>query len=443
MNSTTETRFLLAAEDQCLPANADAARIALLRHMYDCMLSAADPMRVLPPCLPPPPSGRTVVVGAGKAAAAMARAVEKNWSGPLSGVVAVPPGAKLPLAIIKQVEGGHPVPNESSLASGRVLMRAVAGLCENDLVLALISGGGSALCALPATGIAFEEKQAITRALLARGATIQELNTVRKHLSAIKGGRLALAAQPATVVSLLISDVPGDEAGHIASAPTLPDETTCQQALSILNRYGVELTINNARALASGGLESPKPSDLRFAKQQHRIIASANDGLAAAAEAARARGWAVYVLSDAMQGEAKDMALAHAAIATHIQARAQPFKAPCIVLSGGEATVNVTGAGRGGRNTEFALALAIALQGRRGIYALSAGTDGLDGNGEAAGAWVTPQTLMAARGRGLDPLQHLLNNDSFTFFNASEATVVTGPTFTNINDFRAVLIEPV
>jgi hydroxypyruvate reductase len=416
--------------------------ILLLRALYGTALAAADPLRVLPRHLPSPPRGSTVVVGVGKAGAAMARAVEAYWPGALAGVVAVPHGATLPLSRIAQVEGSHPVPDERSVEAGRRLMAAVTGLGPDDLVLALISGGGSALCALPAPGVSLADKQSITRALLLRGATIHQINTVRKHLSAIKGGRLAVQAFPAPVVSLLISDIPGDDASLIASAPTLPDPTSCADALRLLDHYGVALGPALRAALAAGTLESPKPDDARFAGHHHQVIACAQDGLEAAASLARQRGWAVHILSDAMQGEARDLALAHAAIAQQVQRRGQPFGAPCLILSGGEATVTVRGHGRGGRNTEFALALALALEGQPGIHALSAGTDGLDGNGAAAGAWIAPDTLAQARAAGLDALAHLNDNDSYSLFDAIGATVVTGPTFTNINDFRAVLVEP-
>ena len=416
-------------------------QIALLEQLYGAALAAADPLRVLPAHLPPKPAGRTVVVGVGKAAAAMAQALEAHWDGPLTGVVAVPRGATLPLTSIRQVEASHPVPDASSVAAGRALMQAVAGLAPDDLVIALISGGGSALCALPLDGVSLEEKRGITDALLRRGATIHEINTVRKHLSAIKGGRLAVQAWPARVATLLISDIPGDEAALIASAPTLPDASTCAQALAVLRRHGVALSAGLAAALACGALESPKPGDARFAGHTHAIVACAQDGLEAAASLARARGWPVHILSDAMEGNAADLALVHAAIARQVRRHGQPFTAPCIVLSGGEATVTLKGQGRGGRNTEFALALAIALDGAPGVYALSAGTDGLDGSGAAAGACVDPGTLGRARGRGLDAAACLQDNDSFTFFDALDSTLVTGPTHTNINDVRAMLIE--
>ena len=416
-------------------------QIALLEQLYGAALAAADPLRVLPAHLPPKPAGRTVVVGVGKAAAAMAQALEAHWDGHLTGVVAVPRGATLPLTSIRQVEASHPVPDASSVAAGRALMQAVAGLAPDDLVIALISGGGSALCALPLDGVSLEEKRGITDALLRRGATIREINTVRKHLSAIKGGRLAVQAWPARVATLLISDIPGDEAALIASAPTLPDASTCAQALAVLRRHGVALSDGLAAALACGALESPKPGDARFAGHTQAIVACAQDGLEAAASLARARGWPVHILSDAMEGNAADLALVHAAIARQVRRHGQPFTAPCIVLSGGEATVTLKGQGRGGRNTEFALALAIALDGAPGVYALSAGTDGLDGSGAAAGACIDPGTLGRARGSGLDAAACLQDNDSFTFFDALDSTLVTGPTHTNINDVRAMLIE--
>lgn len=377
----------------------------------------------------------------GKAAASMAAAVEAHWRGPLSGIVVVPQGSTLELEHLEQIESAHPIPDARSVEAARRLMAAVTGLDSHDLVLALISGGGSALCALPAPGVTLEEKQAISQALLHRGATIREVNTVRKHLSAIKGGRLALRADPAPVVSLLISDIPGDDPALIASAPTLADPSSCADALAVIDHHRIEINPIVRAALIDGSLESPKPGARRFSTNSHRIIARAQDGLEAAALAARGVGLPAHILADAMQGEARDLALAHAAIALQIKRHGQPFAAPCVILSGGEATVTVHGRGRGGRNTEFALALALALDGEAGIHAMSAGTDGLDGCGAAAGAWISPDTLMRARVRGLDPIARLRDNDSFGFFDAIGSTVVTGPTFTNINDFRAVLVD--
>ena len=416
-------------------------QVELLLDLYRHMLAAADPLTLVPPHLPPAPRGRTVVVGVGKAAAAMALAVERHWRGPLSGLVVVPPGASMPLERIEVVEGSHPIPDEASVQAGRRLLDAVSGLGPDDLVIALISGGGSALCALPGDGVLLEEKQAITKALLLGGATISEVNTVRKHLSAIKGGRLAARAHPARVVSLLISDIPGDDPTLIASAPTLADPTTCADALRVLDLYAVPLSASTRSMLSSGQLESPKPGDPRLARHSHVLLACAQDGLDAAAAAARRRGWQAHILADAMEGEARELAKAHAAVAIQVQGRNQPFDAPCVLLSGGEATVTVRGGGRGGRNTEFALALALALRGRPGFHAVSAGSDGLDGSGGAAGAWIAPDTLRRAGGAEL-AIAALQDNDSFSFFEAVGGLVVTGPTFTNINDFRAVMVNP-
>ena len=424
-------------------------QVDLLVDLYAEALAAADPMKVLPPHLPPPPKGRTVVAGVGKAAAAMARAVEAHWHGPLSGVVVVPEGAALPTRHIAVHESSHPVPDERSVAGAQRLLQAVQGLTADDLVLALVSGGGSALCALPAPGLSLTNKKRVTRALLERGATIAEINTVRRHLSAIKGGRLAAQAWPARVLTLVISDVPGDDPALVASGPTLPDESTCADAWKLLQRYGAdaELPPHAGRALAEGEWESVKPDDPRLAGHERRIIASAWDGLAAAARRAQAQGLPCHVLSDAMEGEARELAKAHAALAVNVAQRAAPFKAPCLLLSGGEATVTLRsahGGGRGGRNTEFALGLALALEGQPGalrIHALSAGTDGLDGCAGAAGAWAAPDLLHRTRALGLDPRARLDANDSASVFSAVGALVHTGPTFTNINDFRAVLVE--
>jgi glycerate 2-kinase len=417
------------------------AAATLLRDLYQAMVAAADPMQVVPAHLPPPPRGRTVVVGVGKAAASMARAVEENWSGPLSGVVVVPPGASLPLRRLRVVEGSHPVPDERSVAAAHELMSAVAGLSADDLVLALISGGGSALCALPAAGLELAEKQRITRELLRRGATIAQFNAVRRHLSAIKGGRLALRAHPAPVVSLVISDIPGDDPSLVASGPTLGDRSTCADALAILRGFDIDPGKVALAALESGAWESPKPDDARLQAHKHRLISTAWDGLMAAAAAARHRGYACHVLSDAMEGEAREIAKAHAAIARCIADHGAPFSAPCVVLSGGEATVTVRGQGKGGRNTEFALALALEFAGDPRLHALSAGTDGLDGNAGAAGAFIGPDTLERARHAGVDAAGCLRENDSATVFAAIDALVRTGPTHTNINDFRAILID--
>lgn len=416
-------------------------RVALQYALFQAALAAADPLEVVPAHLPPPPRGRTIVVGIGKAAAAMARAVERHMAGPVEGVIVVPLGASLPLDQIRVVEGSHPVPDARSVAAAGQVMHAVTGLSADDLVIALVSGGGSALCALPAEGLELEEKQRITRALLARGASISEFNTVRRHLSAIKGGRLAARASPARVLTLLISDIPGDDPALVASGPTLGDASTCSDALGVLQRYGIEISAHVRAALEEGRWESVKPDDPRLAGHQHRLISCARHGLDAAARVAAGHGLDCHVLSDAMEGEARDLAKAHAAIALSVAQHGSPFRAPCVILSGGEATVTVRGQGRGGRNTEFALALAMALDGHPRIHALSAGTDGLDGNAGAAGAWVEPNTLARARSLGVDPMATLIDNDSASLFQAIGSLVVTGPTLTNINDFRSIIVD--
>lgn len=419
-------------------------QIELLLDLYRRALVAADPMKVVPPHLPPPPRGRTVVVGAGKAAAAMAMAVEAHWDGPLSGVVLVPEGARLPTRRIEVHEASHPVPDDRCVEGAQRLMSAVSGLSADDLVIALISGGGSSLCALPAQGLELAEKQRITRELLRRGASIAEFNVVRRHLSRIKGGRLAVQAFPARVVTLVISDIPGDDVALVASGPTLGDASTCADALAILHRYGLDEHGGVRQALMEGRWESIKPDDGRLQANSCHLIATARHGLAAAAELARSRGHACHILSDAMEGEATELAKAHAAIALNAAHRGEPFAAPCVILSGGEATVTVRGEGRGGRNTEFILALAMALEGApaaRRISALSAGTDGLDGRAQAAGAWMNHLTLRRAEEAGLNARAHLDINDSAGLLGAVGSLIHTGPTHTNINDFRAVLVE--
>lgn len=416
----------------------------LLESLYRAALEAANPMKVVPPHLPPLPLGRTVVVGVGKAAAAMAKAVEDNWEGELSGIVVVPDGARLPLSHVSVFESSHPVPDERSTDAATRLLQAVKGLTSNDLVIALISGGGSSLCALPAQGLELSQKQRVTRALLSRGATIRELNAVRTHLSAVKGGRLAAAAYPAQLVSLMISDIPGDCAELIASGPTLPNLTTSSDAIKVLTKYGLSTETEIVRHLSRATPDRIDADDPRLARNTHRIISTAWDGLLAAAQVAEAQGLPCHILSDSMEGEARDMARTHAGIALSVAQRNRPFEAPCVLLSGGEATVNVIGTGRGGRNTEFALAFALATDGRPDasrIHVLTAGTDGLDGNAMAAGAFVDFSTLPAARVRGCNPDAALRDNDSATLLETVAALIHTGPTLTNINDFRAIYIE--
>jgi glycerate 2-kinase len=422
----------------------DADARALLRRLFDAAVAAADPLRCVPPALPEPPRGRTVVVGAGKAAAAMAMAVERHWPAlrPLSGVVVTRyghAGDHRPLRIVVR-EASHPVPDAAGEAAARALLAAVDGLTADDLVLCLISGGGSALLPAPLPGLTLADKQALTRQLLACGAPIDEINCVRKHLSAIKGGRLAAAAWPAPVVTLAISDVPGDDPAAIASGPTVGDPTTAADARRILERYRIAVPPAVRAVLADASAETPKPDDPRFAGHRLRLIASNQMALEAAAACTKASGLAAFILGDGIEGEAREVARVHAAIARQIAARGQPVAAPCLLLSGGETTVTVRGDGRGGRNAEFALAAAIALKGTPGVWVLAADTDGIDGVEDNAGAFVTPDTLARARAAGRNPAADLERNDAHGFFAATGDLLVTGPTRTNVNDFRAILV---
>jgi glycerate 2-kinase len=417
-----------------------APQKVLLRRMFDAAIASAQPARCIPPHLPAVPRGRLVVVGAGKAAAAMARAVEDNWPGPLSGVVVTRYGYAVPCNQIEVLEAAHPVPDAAGLLGAQRVLEAVRGLGADDLVLCLISGGGSALLPLPAAGLTLEQKQNVNRALLKSGATISELNCVRRHLSAIKGGRLAAACHPARVLTLLISDVPGDRPIDIASGPTVGDPTTSADALSIVQRYGIDLPPPVLDILASGRGESVKPDDPRLAHTAARIIATPQLALEAAAAVAREAGIPAYILGDAIEGEARDVGKVLAGVALQVAERDQPVAAPCVVLSGGETTVTVRGSGRGGRNVEFLLSLAIALDGHTRIYALAGDTDGVDGQEEIAGACLGPDSLARARALGLKPENSLQDNDAHSFFSALGDSVITGPTLTNVNDFRAILV---
>jgi hydroxypyruvate reductase len=412
----------------------------LLRAMFDAAVAAARAEDRLAAALPPPPRGRTVVVGAGKAAAAMARAVEDAWTGELSGLVVTRYGHGVPTRHIEVVEAAHPNPDEAGqLAAARILEFARA-LGPDDLLLCLISGGGSALMALPAEGLSLADKQAVTRALLRSGATISEINCVRKHLSAIKGGRLAAAAAPASVVALLISDVPGDDPSVIASGPTVPDPTTFADARAVLEKYRIEPPQAVRAHLAAARDETPKPGDPRMRASRIEIVARPQDALEAAAAVARAAGYRPLILGNAIEGEARDVALVHAGMARQAAVYSQPAEPPCVLLSGGETTVTIRGQGRGGRDGEFALALAVALGGDPRVWAIACDTDGIDGIEDNAGALVRPDTLARAEAAGLDPKAMLANNDSYGFFSALGDLVVTGPTRTNVNDFRAVLV---
>jgi len=421
---------------------------AFLRALYDCAVERAMPARVMAGHLPAPPKGRTVVIGGGKASGAMAAALDALWpaAAPLSGLVLTryhhtPPAYAARPGRIRVLEAAHPVPDEAGRQGALAMLETVRGLTTDDLVIALVSGGGSALLSLPVAGLSFEDKQQVNRALLASGASIDEMNCVRKHLSAIKGGRLAAACAPAPVLTLLISDVPGDVPEVIASGPTLPDPTTCADALAIIDRYRIALPAAVRAGLESGACESPKPGDPRFAGHAVSMIATPQQSLEAAAALARSAGLAAHVLSDEIEGESREVGKVHAALARAVARRGTPFSRPCVILSGGETTVTVRQkGGRGGRAGEFALGCAIALQAEPGIYVLAADTDGIDGIEDNAGAIVTPDTLARASARGLSPAGCLDRNDAYNFFAPIGDLVVTGPTFTNVNDFRAVLV---
>ena len=413
---------------------------ALLQAMFEAAIAAAQPARCVPPHLPPRPAGRLIVVGAGKASAAMARAVEDNWSGELSGLVVTRYGYAVSCKRIEIVEAAHPVPDAASVTAARRMLDAVRGLRPDDVALCLISGGGSSLLVAPLEGLTLEDKQAVNRALLKSGASISEMNCVRRHLSAVKGGRLAAACHPAKVLTLLISDVPGDQPMDIASGPTVPDPTTCDDALAIVRRYGAELPASALRVLESGRGESIKPGDPRLAGSETRFVATPQMALDAAAAIAREARWPTHILGDSIEGEARDVGKVIAGIALQVARHGQPFEPPCILLSGGETTVTVRGRGRGGRNVEFLLSLAIALDGVPGVHALAGDTDGVDGLEEVAGAYVAPDTLERAWAKGIKPRDSLADNDGHGFFEALRDSVITGPTLTNVNDFRAVLI---
>ena len=413
---------------------------AILRHLFDAAVAASDPSQCIPKNLPPDDGRRLIVIGAGKASAAMARAVEEHWSGPVEGLVVTRYGHGVPCEHIEIVEAAHPVPDGAGEAAAARILQRVSALSESDRVLALISGGGSALLAAPATGITLDEKRAITASLLKSGASIGEMNCVRKHLSAIKGGRLAAAAWPASLLTLAISDVPGDDPAVIASGPTVADPTTTVDALQILDFYGIAIPDALRLRLQSGALETPKPGDPRLVNSDYRMIASPRQMLEAAAKTARALGITPLILGDALEGEAREVGKTMAGIALSCARHADPIPRPCVLLSGGETTVTVRGSGRGGRNTEFLLGLALGLGGAQGIHALAADTDGIDGSESNAGGFVMPNTLARARTLGLDVRQRLADNDAWYCFSRLDDLLVTGPTRTNVNDFRAILI---
>jgi hydroxypyruvate reductase len=418
----------------------------LLKALFAAALEAADPRQALAGHIPAAVPGRTVLVGAGKAAAAMASAFETLWPGPLEGIVLTRYGHAVPCRRVEVLEASHPVPDAAGERAAQRILDLARGLGPDDQLVFLASGGGSALLALPAPGLGLADKREVTQALLRSGATIGEINTVRKHLSAIKGGRLAAAAAPARVVTLAISDVPGDDPAVIASGPTVPDPTTFADARAVLAKYRIAGPAAVIRHLAAAADETPKPGDPVFAGARFELIASPQASLAAAADEALRRNVTPIVLSDRIEGEARDVALVHAALAQ--QLRAGEFRVgkqrvglPAVLLSGGETTVTVKGKGRGGRNAEFLLALAVALGGAAGIAALACDTDGIDGTQDNAGAIAYPDSIARAAAAGIDAKTALADNDGYGFFAALGDLVVTGPTLTNVNDFRAILVE--
>ena len=433
-----------------------------LRHLFEVAVKRALPLENIAAYLPAPPkSGRTIVIGAGKAGGSMAQAVEALWpqDAPMQGLVVtryhhIPPLPELLRAQspkgfkqrIEIIEAAHPVPDAAGLEASERMLAMVQGLTADDLVLCLISGGGSALLTLPADGLTLADKQRINKALLRSGANISEMNCVRKHLSRIKGGRLAAACAPARVVTLTISDVPGDDPSIIASGPTVPDATTCADALAILKRYRIEVPAAVLAQLGSGMLETPKPGDALFNGHEVHMTATPQQSLEAAALEARAAGLKAYILSDEMEGESREVGKVHAALARAAARGTGAFEKPCVILSGGETTVSVrplhegAAPGRGGRAGEFCMGLALALQGQGGVYALAADTDGIDGIEDNAGAFVAPDTLARAAAQGLKVNDHLDRNDAYGYFSALGDLVVTGPTYTNVNDFRAILV---
>ena len=422
--------------------NAPTAPRELLTRLFEAAIEAAQPGHCLRHFLPEAPRGRLLVIGIGKASASMAKAFEDHWSGPFTGLALTRYGYQLPCEHFEVIEAAHPVPDEAGLLASQRIMAMVSGLTADDTVLFLISGGGSALLTLPYEGISLADKQAVNRELLRSGANICEMNVIRRHLSAIKGGRLAAACHPARVISLLISDVPGDSPVDIASGPTVADPTTCGDALALVKRYGMNLPPSAMAVLESGRGESIKPGDTRLARTETHLITTPQMALEAAAQVARAVGITPYILGDSIEGEARDVGKVMAGLARQVATHQQPFTPPCVLLSGGETTVTLRGKGRGGRNVEFLLSLGISLDGFEGVYALAGDTDGVDGVEEVAGAYLAPDSLQRAWAKGIHPKETLADNDGHGFFSALGDSIVTGPTLTNVNDFRAILIQP-
>lgn len=415
----------------------------LLTNMFQAAVNAAQPAHCIPPFLPDASRGRTVVIGAGKASAAMAQALERNWDkGPISGLVVTRYGYSVPCQHIEILEAAHPVPDQAGEDAAKAILKTVQGLSKDDLVICLISGGGSSLLPLAAEGISLSDKQAINKALLKSGASITEMNCVRRHLSAIKGGRLAAACYPAQLVNLLISDVPGDRPMDIASGPTVADPSTCEQALEIIRRYEIDLPEAARNLLLSGEGETIKPDDTRLRRVRTHLVATPQMALQAAAKVAEKAGIKAILLGDSIEGEARDVAKVIAGIALSVKQHGQPASAPCVLLSGGETTVTIKGTGRGGRNVEFLLSAALVCAGEEGIYGLAGDTDGVDGQEEIAGALFDPSTLQRAWDLGIRPQDFLDNNDGHHFFEKLNDSLITGPTLTNVNDFRAILVLP-
>lgn len=416
-------------------------RRPFLTSLFDAAVAAADPAKVLVANLPPRPRGRTIVIGAGKGSAQMAKVLERHWDGPLTGVVVTRYGFCVACDRIEIIAASHPVPDEAGLLASRRLMDAVSGLSEDDLVIALISGGGSALLPAPPESMTLADEIAVNKALLASGAPISAMNVVRKHLSTIKGGRLAAAAHPAKVVSLIVSDIPGDKPALVASGPTVPDDTTRHDALRTIERYRLSLPQSAMRHLRSEAAAAPHLQDSRFGRNEVRIIASAGVSLEAAAVEARRRGVEAAVLSDAIEGEAREIAHMHAALAIQVAERDAPFRKPVVLLSGGETTVRLTGNGKGGRNSEFLLSFAIDIDGRTNISAIAADTDGIDGSEDNAGAFADGNTMARLAAKLVDAQELLDTNDSWSAFHVIGDLFAPGLTGTNVNDFRAILVE--
>lgn len=411
-----------------------------LTSVFEAAVAAADPERTIARHLPPKPKGRTIVVGFGKGAAQMAQAFEKVWDGPIEGLVVTRYGYAAPCERLEVVEASHPVPDEAGLKAARRLMDLVSGLSADDLVVALVCGGGSALLPAPAGQLTLADEIAVNEALLASGAPISAMNAVRKHVSNIKGGRLAAAAHPARVVSLVVSDIPGDNPALVASGPTVPDSTTRQDALDIVRTYGMKLPDAVMAHLQTAQASAPMPDDAAFSRNEVHVIASAAVSLEAAAEHARAQGIEAVILSDAIEGEAREVGGVHAALAREVATRNRPFRKPVLILSGGETTVTLRAKGKGGRNSEFLLAFAIGIQGVDGIDALAADTDGIDGSEDNAGAFADGSSVARMRAAGIDAKAYLQGNNAWTAFNAVDDLFVPGPTGTNVNDLRAILV---